>query len=127
MDPVAGGRRRRHPHRGGGEGVLTVEVNRRVSVIGHYHRTANLRNPCTEALVASTPSGIRRTYATNCDRPRNPRAPLPTSDIVTIVRSARQAVTGWTAAVDERRDTALLLMGFAGAFRRSSSPCTVGT
>ncbi|WKN61431.1 site-specific integrase [Rhodococcus opacus] len=94
-------------------------LNRWVSVIGHYHRTTNLRNPCTEALVTSTLSGIRRTYATNGDRPRNPRAPLLTSDIVTIVRSARQAVTGWATEVHERRDSALLLMGFAGAFRRS--------
>ncbi|EKT82168.1 Integrase [Rhodococcus opacus M213] len=94
-------------------------LNRWASVIGHYHRTTNLRNPCTEALVTATLSGICRTYATNGDRPRNPRAPLLTSDIVTIVRSARQAVTGWAAEVHERRDSALLLMGFAGAFRRS--------
>ncbi|WP_420855140.1 tyrosine-type recombinase/integrase [Rhodococcus koreensis] len=94
-------------------------LNRWVSVIGHYHRTANLRNPCTEALVVSTLSGIRRTYATNGDRPRSPRAPLLVDDVVTIVGSARRAVTGWAAEVHERRDTALLLMGFAGAFRRS--------
>ena len=94
-------------------------LNRWVSVIGHYHRTANLRNPCTEALVASTLSGIRRTFASNGDRPRNPRAPLLVDDIVTIVGSARHAVTGWASEVHERRDSALLLMGFAGAFRRS--------
>lgn len=46
-------------------------LNRWVSVIGHYHRTANLRNPCTAALVTSTLSGIRRTYATNGDRPQS--------------------------------------------------------
>ena len=94
-------------------------LNRWVSVIGHYHRTANLRNPCTETLVTATLSGIRRTYATNGDRPRNPRSPLLVEDIVTIVRSARHAVTGWATEGHERRDSALLLMGFAGAFRRS--------
>lgn len=94
-------------------------LNRWVSVIGHYHRTANLRNPCTEALVASTLSGIRRTYAANGDRARSPRAPLLVEDVVTIVGFARRAVTGWAAEVHERRDSALLLMGFAGAFRRS--------
>jgi hypothetical protein len=90
-----------------------------VSVIGHYHRTANLRNPCTVTLVTATLSGIRRTYATNGDRPRNPRSPLLVEDIVTIVRSARHAVTGWATEGHERRDSALLLMGSAGAFRRS--------
>nr|WP_241032077.1 site-specific integrase [Rhodococcus pseudokoreensis] len=94
-------------------------LNRWISVIGHYHRAANLPNPCTEALVTSTLSGIRRTYATTGDRPRTPRAPLLVEDIVTIVGSARQAVTGWASEVHERRDSALLLMGFAGAFRRS--------
>lgn len=103
-------------------------LNRWVSVIGHYHRTANLRNPCTETLVTATLSGIRRTYATNGDRPRNPRSPLLVEDIVTIVRSARHAVTGWATEVHERRDSALLLMGFAGpSGAATSSPCTVGT
>ncbi|MCQ4121014.1 integrase [Rhodococcus tibetensis] len=94
-------------------------LSRWVSVIGHYHRTASLPNPAGETLVSSTLSGIRRNYAAAGDRPRTPRAPLLTSDIVTIVGSARQAVTGWATEVHERRDSALLLMGFAGAFRRS--------
>nr|WP_271209157.1 hypothetical protein [Rhodococcus wratislaviensis]GLK33621.1 hypothetical protein GCM10017611_04630 [Rhodococcus wratislaviensis] len=49
----------------GERAYLPSTLNRWVSVIGHYPRTANLRNPCTEALVASTLSGIRRTYAAN--------------------------------------------------------------
>jgi hypothetical protein len=49
----------------------------------------------------------------------HPRAPLLVDDIVTIVGSARQAVAGWATEVHERRDSALLLLGFAGAFRRS--------
>lgn len=49
------------------------------------------------------------------------RAPLLTVDIHTIVQTARdQAVAGsWAQKVHERRDTALILLGFAGAFRRS--------
>ncbi|MGV9868387.1 tyrosine-type recombinase/integrase [Rhodococcus koreensis] len=105
---------------GGGERTYAPStLNRWVSVIGHYHRTAGLPNPVGEALVSSTLSGIRRDYAAAGDRPRNPRAPLLVEDIVTIVGSARRAVTGWAAEVHERRDSALLLMGFAGAFRRS--------
>ncbi len=69
--------------------------------------------------VATTPAGIRRDYAAVGDRPRTPRAALLTADIVTIVAAARNAVDGWAGAVLERRDSALMLMGFAGAFRRS--------
>ncbi|MFZ2178716.1 MAG: site-specific integrase [Rhodococcus sp. (in: high G+C Gram-positive bacteria)] len=90
-----------------------------VAAIGYHHRATGHPTPHTHELVRSTLSGIRRTYAAAGDRPRTPRAPLLVDDIVTIVHSARQAVTGWAAEVHERRDTALLLMGFAGAFRRS--------
>jgi integrase len=96
-----------------------MTLARWVSAIGHHHRTAGHPTPHTHDLVRSTLSGIRRDYASNGDRPRSPRAPLLVDDVVTIVRSARQAVAGWAAEVHERRDSALLLMGFAGAFRRS--------
>lgn len=45
--------------------------------------------------------------------------PLLAKHIVTMFTTARSAVTGWSSEVLERRDSALLLMGFAGAFRRS--------
>jgi hypothetical protein len=48
-----------------------------------------------------------------------PRAPLLGDDIVTIVSAVRRAVTGWAAEVYERRDSALILVGFEGAFWRS--------
>ncbi len=100
-----------------------------VSAIGHHHRTAGHPTPHTHDLVRSTLSGgIRRNYASNGDRPRSPRVPLLVDDVVTIVGSARQAVTGWAAEVHERRDSAMLLMGLpARSGAATSSPGTVGT
>ena len=40
-------------------------------------------------------------------------------DVVLLVSTAREQATGWASHVCERRDSALLMMGFAGAFRRS--------
>ncbi|WP_349307003.1 integrase [Rhodococcus sp. USK13] len=93
-------------------------LSRWVAAIGHHHRRAGHPAPGSHEIVAATLSGIRRDYADNGDRPRRQAAPLLVDDLVTIVTAARQAVTGWASEVIERRDTALLLIGFAGAFRR---------
>ena len=88
------------------------------------------RSPTVTAPLAATTraatrwsqqlfAGIRRDYAAAGERPRNPRAPLLTADITAIVDHARNTTTGWASEVIERRDTALLLIGYAGAFRRS--------
>ncbi|BAH56186.1 site-specific integrase [Rhodococcus opacus] len=90
-----------------------------VAAIAHHHSRAGHESPTGQEIVRATLSGIRRDYAAVGDRPRNPRAALLTADIVTIVAAARNAVDGWADAVLERRDSALILMGFAGAFRRS--------
>lgn len=96
-----------------------LTLARWVAAIGYHHRAAGHPTPHTHELVRSTLSGIRRDYAAAGDRPRTPRAPLLVEDIVTLVAAARRTVTGWAGEVHERRDSALLLMGFAGAFRRS--------
>ncbi|CAG7618512.1 hypothetical protein E143388_06076 [Rhodococcus opacus] len=90
-----------------------------VAAIAHHHHRTGHESPTGQEIVRATLSGIRRDYAAVGDRPRNPRAALLTADIVTITTAARNAVTGWAGAVLERRDSALILMGFAGAFRRS--------
>lgn len=90
-----------------------------IAAIADRHRQVGHDNPCGHEMVRATLAGIRRDYAAAGDRPRNPRAPLLTSDITTIVALARAGVAGWASEVLERRDTALLLMGYAGAFRRS--------
>jgi hypothetical protein len=83
------------------------------------HRATRHDNPGGHEMVRATLASIRRDYASAGERPRNPRAPLLTSDITTIVDHARLSVTGWASEVLKRRDTALLLMGYTGAFRRS--------
>lgn len=91
-----------------------------VAAITDRHRRAGLEvSPTQHETVRATLTGIRREYAQAGDRPRNPRAPLLTDDVLAIVTAARAQVHGWADMVSERRDTALLLMGFAGAFRRS--------
>ncbi|EHK85373.1 phage integrase family protein [Rhodococcus pyridinivorans AK37] len=90
-----------------------------VAGIGYHHRRAGHPAPGTDELVTATLSGIRRDYAAAGERPRSPRAPLLTADIVTIVEKMRADCAGWAAEVLERRDSAIFLLGFAGAFRRS--------
>ncbi|MDJ0361027.1 site-specific integrase [Rhodococcus sp. H29-C3] len=90
-----------------------------VAAITDRHRTAGDDNPCSHEMVRATLAGIRRDYAAAGDRPRTPRAPLLTADITAIIAAARDRATGWAAEVLERRDTALILMGYTGAFRRS--------
>lgn len=82
--------------------------------------------PAQHPIVRATLSGLRRQYAAAGDRPRTPRDPLLTGDVLAIVTTAREQVRGWSSAVRERRDSALLLMGFAGAFRRSELVALTG-
>lgn len=90
-----------------------------VAAIADRHRATGHDNPGGHEIVRATLAGIRRDYASAGERPRNPRAPLLTADITTIVDHARRTAAGWASEVLERRDTALLLMGYTGAFRRS--------
>lgn len=98
-----------------------------VAAISDRHRRASCdSDPTQHALVRATAAGLRREYAIAGDRPRTPRDPLLTEDIMALVETARAQVTGWASGVRERRDTALLLMGFAGAFRRSELVALTG-
>lgn len=91
-----------------------------VAAITDRHRRSGIEfAPTHHEMVRTTLAGIRREYAAAGDRPRKPRAPLLTDDVLAIVAAARDQVDSWADAVAERRDSALLLMGFAGAFRRS--------
>ncbi|MDO1481577.1 tyrosine-type recombinase/integrase [Rhodococcus ruber] len=91
----------------------------RLAAIAHHHRRHGHPSPTGDDLVKATLSGIRRDYATAGERPRTGRAPLLTADILAIVERARTSCAGWADEALERRDSAILLLGFAGAFRRS--------
>ncbi|OZD18143.1 integrase [Rhodococcus sp. 06-156-3C] len=90
-----------------------------IAAINHQHRTTGHLSPTTHELVTATLSGIRREYAVAGDRPRTPRDPLLVDDIKILVQTAREQSRGWADEVLERRDSAILLLGFAGAFRRT--------
>lgn len=89
-----------------------------IAAINHQHRTTGHLSPSAHELVSATLSGIRREYAAAGDRLRQPRDPLLADDIKLLVLTARERCRGWADEVLERRDSAILLMGFAGAFRR---------
>ena len=92
-----------------------ASLTRWVSSINQVHTAANLPPPGRSELVRRALSGIRRIRQT----PPARRAPLLLDDIRGLVDWLGMVAGGWPAGVAARRDTALLLMGFAGAFRRS--------
>ena len=85
-------------------------LRRRLTVIGRAHQTAGHPSPASmhQPLVSETLKGIRRTLGTAQDGKR----PLSTGDVLAMV----DALPGTLQGV---RDRALLLVGFAGGFRRS--------
>ncbi len=92
-----------------------ASLTRWVSSINQVHAAANLDPPGRSELVRRALAGIRRIRKT----PPVRRAPLLLEDIRGLVDWLALMAGGWPAGVAARRDTALLLMGFAGAFRRS--------
>lgn len=92
-------------------------LSRWVSTINKMHALAGLPKPGAHESIRDLLRGIRRDRST----PPARRTPLLTDDIRTILAAMRTeaAAAGWAERVAERRDAALLLMGLAGALRRS--------
>ena len=90
-----------------------------VASINYWHRAVDHRAPGEYQLVKDTISGLRRTYAAAGDRPVKRVAPLELAEIEHIVTTLRAEANTWQSRTRERRDSALLLLGFLGAFRRS--------
>jgi integrase len=86
----------------------TATITRRVSAISQAHQMAGLDSPAGAAAVRAVMAGIRRAKGT---APAT-KAPALTDDIRVMVASLAGGLLGV-------RDRALLLVGFAGAFRRS--------
>jgi site-specific recombinase XerD len=82
-------------------------LGRRLAAIRYFHRAAGYDSPTGDEAVKATLSGIRRTIGAAPVRKR-----AATSDMV-IAMSA----TG--TSLRALRDRAIILLGFAGAFRRS--------
>ena len=79
-----------------------------LAAIGEAHKRAGHASPRNAAEVRAVRRGIRRTVGTAQTR----KAPL-------LVGALRSAVEALPATLAGLRDRALLLVGFAGAFRRS--------
>jgi len=90
-------------------------LTRWVASINQVHTAAGLDPPGRNEVVRRALSGIRRIRAT----PQNRRAPLLLDDIRLLLTALTAEAGGWPTGVAARRDAALLLMGFAGAHRRS--------
>ena len=89
-------------------GFKTSTMQRRVSAISRIHQVRELPSPTHTQLFKSTWSGIRRAKGTI----QVGKEPALVADIQAMVRGLPATLTG-------TRDRALILLGFAGAFRRS--------
>ena len=83
-------------------------IQRRLIAISQAHQASRLDSPTKSILVRETMKGIRRVKGTA----QAGKAPTLTADIRAMVAALSSSPIG-------DRDRALLLLGFAGAFRRS--------
>jgi site-specific recombinase XerD len=91
-----------------GNGIKPPTLGRRVAAIRYAHKLARFDSPTDSETVRATLRGIRRTVGTAKAR----KAPAVADKVRAMVVLAPESVAGL-------RDRALLLLGFAGAFRRS--------
>jgi site-specific recombinase XerD len=91
-----------------GDGAKPSTLSRRLAAIRYVHATANHHSPTMHEVVKATLAGIRRTHGVAPDR----KAPITAERLLQMVALVPHTLRG-------ARDRALLLLGFAGAFRRS--------
>jgi site-specific recombinase XerD len=89
-------------------GVAASTLARRAAALRYAHEAAGHPTPTQAKLVAATLAGIRRTHGA---APQG-KAPATAERIAAMVAHCPPTLAG-------QRDRALLLLGFAGAFRRS--------
>jgi site-specific recombinase XerD len=90
-------------------GAKASTLQRRISAISQAHQLAGLRTPTRDPAVRTAMAEIRRTAGTG---------PVQKDPVVTTGLRRLLAVIP-TDRLDGLRDRALLLLGFAGGFRRS--------
>ncbi|MDA8251355.1 MAG: site-specific integrase [Rhodospirillales bacterium] len=83
-------------------------LGRRVAAIAWHHRRRGILFTAAHPVICETLSGIRRAHP----RPVRPAAALTSVEIKQLIATCPSDLAGI-------RDRALLLVGFAGAFRRS--------
>jgi site-specific recombinase XerD len=92
-----------------GGGLHASTINRRLAALADAHQEAGVDSPTKSAVVLEVMAGIRRTHGV---APRRQVAAAVTADVRRMVEALPSGLIGV-------RDRALLLVGFAGAFRRS--------
>jgi site-specific recombinase XerC len=90
-------------------GLLSVAtLVRRVASISKAHEARGFPNPCRSEIVRATLRGIKRTRGTA----QHQAKPLLRGDLILVLERLGDSLK-------DVRDRALLLIGFAGGFRRS--------
>lgn len=89
----------------GAEKASTLQ--RRMSAIAEAHRAAGFESPTRAGIVQNVLAGVRRAHGSA----QEGKAALLTQDILVMVATCDENLAGL-------RDRALILLGFAGAFRR---------
>jgi len=91
------------------DGSKPATLTRRVAAIRYFHIIAGITaSPAASEIVRSTMKGIRRTLGTA----KAQKAPATADRLLKMLEQVPDTLQG-------RRDRAILLLGFAGAFRRS--------
>jgi site-specific recombinase XerD len=89
--------------------VLSVAtLNRRLAALSKVHRSRGFSNPTTVEIVKSTVRGLKRVKGTA----QRQAIPLIKEDLFVVLEAMG-------SGLKDVRDRALLLLGFAGGFRRS--------
>jgi integrase len=83
-------------------------IQRRLNAISEAHKTMGMESPTSSGIVRNTMKGIRRSLGT-----------APVQKAPTLIADIRAMVDASDAGLIGARDRALILLGFAGAFRRS--------
>ena len=103
------------------ERLKVGSIQRRLNAITEAHKALGLESPTHSAMVANTMKGIRRTKGT-----------APAQKTAALTEVIRAMVGATDKGIIGTRDRALILLGFAGAFRRSeivgldAEDCTFG-
>src|SRR4051794_2154004 len=83
-------------------------VERRLTAVSQAHQLAGVPNPADDKLVRSVMAGVRRAKGTN-QKGKDPLSP----------ELLLRMLAAFGSELRDLRDRALLLVGFAGALRRS--------
>ena len=98
------------------EHLTAASLTRRIAAISKRHAQAGCLSPTKQPEFREVMAGIRKSKK---DRPQTAKAALLNSDLIEILGAIEAAAD--LDRLQAARDRALLIIGFAGALRRSDS------